>query len=190
MTTTSNITRRRTTGPGGFTLVEMTVVIVIIAIASAMIVPQLASRMGATKLRHASRQVFVSARYARLFAATRRRGCRLIVDQKRNRFSLVYQVDPQHDPQQYQPLRRDGIKDVQLGPGVRFARVLIDNPSPQPAQHSVIAFDPQGGATAAVIQLTDGRRTWSVLIEPNTGRVELVDYAVGQLPNDRQDLDA
>jgi len=174
----------------GFTLIEILMVVVVIAVAMGMFVPQFVRRISATKLREAGHHLFVMARYAHEFAVTRRCTCRLLIDPKRNRFGLVYQVDPEHRASEYVPMRRDGMRQTTLPQGVRFAEVLADSVANQDPKEIVISFDPTGQATAAIIQLTDGHRTWSIVIEPNRGRVELVDQAINAFPHDRKDLDA
>ena len=182
------------TGKGGFTIVEVTVVVVIIAILATMIVPRLSGRAGAVQLRASAQRLFVAAQYARDFSATHRCDCRLVIDSAQGRYGLVRQTDPQHQPGQFTALHGVG-KMESLGQGVRFAHVRIEPPAlddgsyGDPAQDNCITFRPMGWADAAVVQITDGRRTYSMLVAPGGGQVRLVKGAVSELPSNRWDLD-
>jgi len=78
-----------------------------------------------------------------------------------------------------------------LGTGIEFGRVRIRglDPNADRKPTNAILFRPTGRADAAVVEITDGRRTWSLLVAPHTGRVELVRGTVPELPDDRVDLD-
>lgn len=186
----------------GFTVVELVVVIVVVTVLAGMIVPRLVGAGGAAQLQEAARRLVIAAGYARDFAAAHRRACRLVLEPGADgspRYDLTCQASPERDPNDYRPLRRGIGKPQPLGEGVRFGKIRIDRQgwsagagggeAGRDDQPNGITFDPTGRADAAVVALTDGRRTISMLVSPSTGRARLVEGEVDELPNDRIDLD-
>ncbi len=181
----------------GFTLVEIIVVVVIIAVLATMIVPSLSAGSSSSKLRGSARQLLVAAQYARDYAATRRRKCRLTIDLDQQQYALTFQSAPQHNPSEFVPLPlATGLGRTQrLSQGVRFVKVWVeprkghDQPDQPPKQLNYITFEPNGQADAAVLEITNGRQTYSVLIVPHTGYAKLIEGTTRALPNDRLDLD-
>lgn len=185
--------RTSTTGKGGFTLVELLVVIVLMTVLSTMALPRLAGASGAAQLRTAAGQLLTTGRYARDYATTHRSICRLALDGKEGRYKLLCQSDPQNKPDEFSPLRWGIGKEAGLAEPIRFEQIRIeprkraDELAPRRGQY--IQFDPGGQADAAALILSDGRQAYSLLVAPHTGRVWLEDGRARQLPNDRQDLD-
>ena len=115
-----------------------------------------------------------------------------MMDTDEQRYARGYQKNPTHDPGQFSALHTTIARREYLGEGIRFGKITID-PRPR-ADGSVerrdsIAFTPTGASDAAVIQITDGRRTYSLTVAPGSGRAKLVEGTVRDLPNDRVDLD-
>ncbi len=184
--------RTSPTGSKGFTLVEMIVVVVIISVLATMIVPGMYSGSSSAKLRGSAQQLLVAAQHARDFATTRRRKCRLMIDLDNQQYALAFQQDPQHNPSEFVRLST-GLGKVQgLAEGLRFGQVRIepregyDQP---PERIDYITFEPSGQADAAVLEITNGEQTYSVLIVPYTGYAKLIEGTTSELPNDRLDLD-
>jgi type II secretion system protein H len=177
------------TGRSGFTLVELVAVMAIVAVLATMIVPRLGGTMAGAQLREQARGMLWMARYARETAATRRRECRLVVDPEHGSFRLEMEEDPQDHPGEFVPLAGALVGRRQLSGGVSFGTVRIEAETEEgPA--NTIRFHPDGRADAAVVEITDGRRTFSLLVAPGSGRLLLVDGTVPSLPTERQDLDA
>ena len=186
--------RTSSTGNRGFTLVEMIVVVVIVSVLTAMIVPQMYRARG-WGLRQSARRLLVTAQYAREFAATRRYTCRLIIDREEQQYSLAQQKDPEGDPNEFVPLKVSLGKTERLGEGLRFGRIRIEpqkgrgERGEKAEQANYISFEPSGQADAAVLEITDGEGTCSVLVMPHTGYARLIEGVSDELPNDRLDLD-
>ncbi len=181
------------TGKRAFTIVELIVVIVVMAVFAGMIAPRLWGAGRASKLRASARRVFVTAQYARDFAATHRCDCRLVLDPAKGEYYLAYQPDPQRRPGEFRRLQGGPGKGEYLGEGVRFGLVRAESPfrgDEAPRGNHYITFHPSGQSAAAVVQITDGRQTYSILVFPSRGQSRLVEGPVTQLPNDRWDLDA
>ena len=181
---------RLTARESGFTLIELTVVVIIISVLAGMIVPRLAGSIGSTALRESARRLLIAAQYARDFAVTRRRACRLVIDPERRCYVLECEADPDSRPGEFTALGGGPVKADVLGRGVRFGRLRVESLGPRQAEDGCVCFEPDGRADAAVVEITDGRRVYSLTVSGCTGWAELVDGAVADPPEGRVDLDA
>ena len=172
-----------------FTLVELVVVIVIVAVLATMAVPRLSGRLSSSQLRASAQAFLMTVRYARDFAATRRRVCRLAMDRESQRYGLQYQKDPEHRPGLFVPIRSGVGKAGALQDGIRFARIWIEPAGRRERTADCVTFETSGEADAAIVEITDGKRTMSVVLVPSSGRALLVDGIADERPNDRRDLD-
>jgi len=167
------------------------VVIAVIAVLAGMIVPRLHGSAEGARLQTAASRLLSAARYARAFATTRREPCRLLLDTDEHRYVLARVEQTTAAPARLAPMRMGIGKAEGLGKGIGFGRVRIrprDGDDGREPAHAIV-FTPTGRADAAVVEVTDGRRTYSLLVAPHTGRVELVRGTVSELPDDRVDLD-
>ncbi len=176
-------------GPRGFrrafTLVETIVVIVLIAVVAAMAVTSLGGNVAAAELRTAARRLHLAADGARSRAALYAVATRITFDPAGNRYLL--EQESADVPGTFEPLR-DGVhKPAALPSGVSFG--YFDVESLIPGETSV-RFNPEGDATAAVIEVTDGRRSFTLRVDASTGRVELSEGQVFERLSERIDLDA
>ena len=76
-------------GTGGFTLLELIVVLIIIGIASALVVPRLVGGMGSLDVRAASGKVAASLRYARSQAISQKIHYTAVFDLEHNRLTIM-----------------------------------------------------------------------------------------------------
>ena len=184
--------RTSSTGKVGFTIVELIVVVVLVGVVATMIAPRFSRGVGAARLRESARRLLATAQYARDFAVTRRCDCRLVLDENEQRYALACQEDPVHRPGEFSALRSGVGRAERLPEGLRFSRVWIEprNRSDETSsQRDWIVFDPLGRADAAIVQITDGTHTYSMLVSPSSAKVRLADGEIGELPNDRWDMD-
>jgi len=115
-----------------------------------------------------------------------------MIEPEKQQYGLVRQKDPEHDPNEFVPLGANLGKTERLGERLRFGRVWIEprqGRSEKDEQANCINFEPSGQADAAVVEITDGQRTYSVLVMPHTGYARLEEGICKELPNDRRDLD-
>ncbi|KKL07704.1 hypothetical protein LCGC14_2583370, partial [marine sediment metagenome] len=110
-----------------FTIVELIVVIVVVAVLATMIVPRLHGAAGTSRLNTSAFRLLSAARYARSFAAARRQPCRLVLDTDEQRYVLARLDDAEDEPGQFRPLRTGIGKAERLGEGLRFGKVWIRN---------------------------------------------------------------
>lgn len=179
-------------GKRGFTIVELIIVLIVVAVLAGLIAPRMLGLKGPARLRQHTRSFLATARYARDYAVTRRRKCRLTIDLAEQTYTLTQQKNAEHDPNEFVALNANLGKTQRLPDGLSFEPLQIEPLPGRPKtdlRADYIDFDPAGRADSAVVQITDGTRTYSVVIAPHTARARLVEDAVAKLPNDRLDLD-
>ncbi|MCC6682019.1 MAG: GspH/FimT family pseudopilin, partial [Phycisphaeraceae bacterium] len=175
----------------GFTLVEILVVIVIISVLSGMIMPQLSGQRGSAEMRSAAIQLYTAARYAHEQAVLRSNTVRLLFDTIDNSYRIqVENPEAEDESEPFEDITTGPIKPTKLPDSLQFGSLLIE-----PVQRSVtpeiaICFYSDGSADPAAIEITDGRRSRSLLVFPYTGRCEMIDGTTLQTPSEREDLDA
>lgn len=139
-------------GEGGFTLLEILVVLAIAGLITAVALPRFGGTLDGLRVRSASRQVAALLRAARL-------------DAIRERKVVVVAADPAT-----QELRTEGGgrgRVLKIEPPLRLS--LLDEPR--------IRFSPRGGADAARVVVSGGGREFQVAVHPLTGRVSVSEGA-------------
>jgi len=143
---------RRT--PAGFTLVEIMVVMVIIALIMGLVATSMSRSISAAEARAASRELVASLRYTR---------ARAIID-KAEQVSLV-----DTENRSYQAPGRD---KVELPEGVDLTITTATSELVSDAV-SGIRFFPDGGSTGGHIELTVNKREYRVNVAWLTGETQL-----------------
>jgi len=139
---------------GGFTLIEIMVVMVIIALIMGLVATSMSRSISAAEARAASRQLVASLRYTR---------ARAIIDKSEQ----VFLVDTEN--RSYQAPGRD---KVELPEGVDLTITTATTELVSDAL-SGIRFFPDGGSTGGHIELTVNKREYRVNVAWLTGEAQL-----------------
>jgi len=148
----NNQLKRR--APAGFTLVEIMVVMVIIALIMGLVATSMSRSVSAAEARAASRELVASLRYTR---------ARAIIDKAEQ----VFLVDTEN--RSYQAPGRD---KVELPEGVDLTITTAESELVSDAV-SGIRFFPDGGSTGGHIELTVNKREYRVNVAWLTGETQL-----------------
>lgn len=141
-------------GDGGFTLIELVIVLAVLGLAAALVVGRGNPVSPATQARAAARELAGALRVARADALTTNRSESLTLDLA-NHFYQVGRQAPQ-------PLPGD------LGLGLLTSRgeVVADTVGQ-------LRFDPDGGASGGRVTIAGGDRIWWVGVDWLSGRVSI-----------------
>ncbi len=192
------VDRKGRSGASGFTLVEVMVLVLVLGVLSAMMIPEMGARLTRRQLRESAAGLLMAARHAHDHATMQREMCRVVLIQENNRLGYRLEVESDEEASGFKAITSGVIKETMLPKWIRFGAVLIDGVDVRGADvagglsqgDQVFCFYVNGSSDWAVIQLTDGNKTFSLVIDGSTGRAELVGEAVNELPNLREDLDA
>ena len=173
--TVATARRVTTSGPGGFTLLEILVVVVILAIAAAMAVPML-SAGGATKLQAATEMVAADLEYAKSLAISRGGRYRVTFDVAGN----AYQVEDPNGAVIDHPITKGSPYAVDLDggrlSGVEIASADFDGTAGVEFDSLGSPYDGNGDVLdSGVLTLQMGDWTRTVHVEPVTGMITVDD---------------
>ena len=180
----------------GFTLVEIVVVLVIISAMLTMTVVSLSGGTAGVAARESTTRLLTAIRYARYYAAVHGCQCRVTFSPQNNAYALTYRSDPDKDEFDTLP----GGRSDRLNAPAHFSAIVIQpresESEPGAASDSesedqqVITFEPTGECDGARIEITDGRVIYTLVVSPYSGLVRLYKGPLGDIPSDREDLDA
>lgn len=174
---------------GAFTLMELMVVLVLIAVLTAVIVPEMRGTHEDAVLRSAGRQFIDGTSLASSRAVALSQTHRLRLDRGTGRFVLERQVGKTHRVTRFEPVNDTALASSHLDSRVRWRLLPLGGESasrrkgPDRAQVGVSAstpdsvrFYPDGTADAAELLLEDrmGMRL-SLRVSSATGRVRVAD---------------
>ncbi len=177
----------------GFTLIEVMVVVIVISVLAGLLIPNLSASQQRNELRSAADQLQVMARFAHERAVRRGVDHRVVLlppgTQNGPGFRVEAVVDDDNAAEGYGIVSVGNLRPTKLPERVVFDHVLIAEETRVPDGRRMIHFRAAGDADAAAVVLRSGDRAFTVLVWPNTGRVQRVPEAVPRLPNGREDLD-
>ena len=155
----------------GFTLVEILVVVVIIAIAGALVVPQLMNA-GTLHVQAASRMIIADVLIAQNEAIARQDICRVVFDQANNKYTLT-DANGNAISKRWKGGAGDYVVDFKNDN--RFSKVDLDKVSfGKDAMLQVLEFNALGGpTTGGSLELDADGVTYRISVAPFTGRVTI-----------------
>ena len=142
----------------------------------------------------AARQLYLSARYARLFAVERRMYCRLVLDKANRRFFLTAQrPDVPAEEGAMRIIVSSYAKPTELSGGVEFERISVLSTYEAPVEGvkdaTVITFCPDGTADMSAVQIGDGQSHFAVYVLAATGKATVQFGEAAEAPVEVVDLD-
>jgi prepilin-type N-terminal cleavage/methylation domain-containing protein len=164
----------------GFTLLELSIVLLILAIAASFVIPRLRSA-DSTALTSGAARLATTARYLYEEAAFRRRPMRLNLDLDKQTYWVTVLKDDPDNPDESEFVLDDSplARPTVLPPSVAFADVVL--PTLGVVREGLVfaQFFPEGYADPLVVHLTNTRHEFATLaLEPLTGRTRVADAYV------------
>jgi type II secretion system protein H len=170
--------------PGGFTLLELIVVLVIVGLMSALVVPRLTGPMGNLELKAAARTISASLRYARSRAAAEKTVCAALFDLDNNRLVIVdppltmgdFRVNDRKTMERKLLAAMDRAQDQRAytpPDGVRMAAGTYRGGRFHAGIFPVYFFPGGGSSGGEITVVSDSGRQYRVTVDTITGTVTL-----------------
>jgi prepilin-type N-terminal cleavage/methylation domain-containing protein len=160
----------------GFTLVELSMVILVLAIVMAMVMPRFTGTLERQHLRSTINGIYGTVRYLQAYAALTKRIYRLTFDLDRQVISVCY-----FDGDVCRLETSRELRAYALPPDVRVLDVVSPQGTKTREGDAVTHFFPAGFAEPSIIHLvTDSNQKATLMIEPLAGRVKVFDDYVEQ----------
>ncbi len=179
-----------------FTLIEIMAAVMIIAVSSMLAIFTVYQHMDSMTLNSCGQDLLKAARYGRLAAAENHRPCVLCIDIDNSLFWLSPAAElrwgNERDNKIASPrpsLLREYLQKRRLPESVKFSKVELAGIGAVERGRVSITFGIDGGAEAALVQISINDNARSLLIYPWTGRAVLEGGQTGVLPMDVIDLD-
>jgi prepilin-type N-terminal cleavage/methylation domain-containing protein len=152
----------------GFTIIELLVVAMIIALMAGATFTFGYLRYKTAVVGQTARKLMLAAKYARLIAVENQIRCKLVIIETDKKFFLIAGENIISNPY---------TKPTTFDDNVNFQSVAITRSSPDSEDSSkgqyVINFMPDGTADAAVMQITNGKTSYTVTISPATAKAKV-----------------
>jgi len=157
--------------PRGFTLIELTMVIVIIGIMSAMVIPRLPD-LGAWRLKSAARRMAGTISYLYDHAATSQIVYRLTIDLD----DRMYYVSLLNTDNEFEKTSLTFARETTLPDQIKVASVRVGPSNQMTKNWAAIHFFPSGFVDFSVIHLVDeNHNEVTLIVHPLTGEVKILD---------------
>lgn len=152
----------------GFTLVELLMVAVIVALLAGATVKVAMGTYKKMAIERSAKEIMLAAKYARIAAVEKGQTYELIFDAGQKAFALVHGGNPVSN-QYTKPGSLTGDAVFEKISIASFSQTGSDD-----GEYNAIAFNSDGSADAAVIQLGDGKNQYTIYISPATGKAKIV----------------
>ena len=161
---------------GGFTLVELSMIILVLAIVMAMVMPRFAGTLERQHLRSTINGIHGTVRYLQAHAALTKRIYRLTFDLDRQVLSVCY-----FDGEVCRLETSRELRAYALPADVHVLDVVSPQGTKTREGEAMTHFHPTGFAEPSIIHLgTDSNQKATLMIEPLAGRVKVFDDYVEQ----------
>ncbi|HEY6009863.1 MAG TPA: prepilin-type N-terminal cleavage/methylation domain-containing protein [Nitrospirota bacterium] len=155
----------------GFTLIELTIVIVVLGIMLALIIPRL-GELGEANLKRSSRHLTGMMRFLRDDAAAKKKVYRLRFDVTEGRYWAEELIRLGEKVGEFKRASSEIATEGTLSGQTTFRDVKVASHPDEP----VIQFTPDGWVESAMIHLRDGdNRDFTLRVKPLTGDTELLE---------------
>ena len=164
------LTKADQTGEHGFTLIEMMVVLMLIAIVAAVVVPRMGALEGAN-LKSSARNVAGAVRITYATAIVNKKPYRICFDLEDQTFSVE-----EKSGDEYVKAKDSLLGSRALPENIYFKKIEVMDRTCEDWCKEYLYFSPGGYVEEAAIYLTteDGGRNISVFTKPMIGRAEIV----------------
>jgi general secretion pathway protein H len=132
---------------GGFTLLELIIVLVVIALVMAVAYPSLSRGSSSVRLRAAGRDIMNTFRYAKEKAITEQIGIKVAVDREKQKLILTNDLG-------------DGGLTYQMPGDVRIQRIALGGNEIVQDTGMIVRFLPNGSCDSAEVLLQNNRGAW------------------------------
>jgi prepilin-type N-terminal cleavage/methylation domain-containing protein len=153
----------------GFTLIELTVVIVVLGVMLTLVIPRL-GEIGEANLKRSSRHLTGMIRFLRDEAQAKKTVYRLVFDVTNNRYWADVLTITGEQTVEYRKLSSELAGEGSLSGSTTFRSVVVSSHPDEP----FIRFTPDGWVESAFIHLRDGSdRDFTLIVRPLSGDTEL-----------------
>jgi len=180
-------------GGFGFTIAEMLLVVLLIALMAGAVGGYYTGTYKKALVEKSAKDFFLGAKYARILAIERQSSCRMELDAVKNAFALVVdEYDEAGTSVEPVAVRDIYSKPVKFAGNVKFENIQIKADELEQGfeeNENKIEFFPEGTARAAVIQIGDGSNHFTITISAGTGKAKIYPGTAENVKSDTIDLD-
>lgn len=160
-----------------FTLVEILVVVVLLALLAGATVGAYFGTYKRLLVEKAASDVYLAAKYARIIAIERRQSCVLALDEENGGFALMFlQGDAEDSDESGRFVSNQYSRPGRFADGVKYEQIAISpsvEPDDEAVNENIVTFKADGTADNAVIQIGDGKNVYTVYIQAATGKAKM-----------------
>ena len=160
-----------------FTLVEILVVVVLVALLAGASVGAYCGTYKRLLVEKAASDIYLAAKYARIAAIERRQSCVLALDEENGGFALMFSQGSAEDGDKSETLVSNQYsRPGKFADGVKYEKIAISpsvEPDEEDANKNIVTFSADGTADNAVIQIGDEKNVYTVYIYAATGKAKM-----------------
>jgi type II secretion system protein H len=187
---------RRQVVARGFTLVEILVVIMLIAIVASAAGGFYSGPYKRMQVHKGARDVLLAAKYARAAAVEQQKQVKLVVEAESRKISVrVENWDEETSQASESEVKNQYWRTTALGGDAQFEVVTVDRSDVDAGVRvdapgeTTVAFRPDGSAENAVIQVGDGMKHYTIIVSGTTGIARVIEGTTQDVKSDTVDLD-